>query len=85
MADSPDELMRTLQRESNVLRRVEGKIEELKVLHHNCNRNGDVFVFVLESGLSLGVDPVLLQEQPIFSGYRHPGYDILRGGRAIAI
>jgi hypothetical protein len=86
MADSQDESMGVLQRGSNVLGRVEEKIEELKVLQHNCNRNGDVFVSVLESGLSLGVDLVLLQEQPTFSGYRHPGYDMLGGGRvAIAI
>jgi hypothetical protein len=58
--------MGTLQRGSNVLRRVEEMIEGLKVLQHNCNRNGDVFVSILESGLSLGMDLVLLQEQPTF-------------------
>jgi hypothetical protein len=75
--------MGTLQRGSNILGRVEEKIEELKVLQHNCNRNGDVFVSALESGLSLGVDLVLSQGQPTFGGYRYPGYEILRGGRVV--
>jgi hypothetical protein len=50
MADSSDELMGTFQRGRHVFRRVEEKTEELKVLQHNCNRNGNVFVSELEMG-----------------------------------
>ena len=51
----------------------------------DCQRGEEAWYGVLESGLDIGADLVLLQEQPLFEGYRHRGYHLhsVKGGRAM--
>lgn len=58
---------------------------QLKIIQQNCQRGEEAWYGVLESGLEMQADLVLLQEQPIFEGYRHRGYLLysVKGGRAM--
>jgi hypothetical protein len=57
----------------------------LKVLTLNCRKSGEVLTAIMESGVELGVDLVLVQEAPVFQGWHHPGFDFVwsPGGRVM--
>ena len=55
----------------------------LTVVQLYCRKNGDVMHDVLESGLALNADFVFIQEPPVFEGYSHVGYSLIRGGRTL--
>jgi hypothetical protein len=46
-------------------------------IQQNCQKAEAAWYGALESGLEMGVDMVLLQEQPTFGGYRHDGYELV--------
>jgi endonuclease/exonuclease/phosphatase family metal-dependent hydrolase len=52
----------------------------LTVLQHNCRRSGEAVQAVLETGIKLGADIVLIQEPPLVSEaqyrQRHPGFRV---------
>jgi hypothetical protein len=58
---------------------------QLKVLQLNCRKNGEILMAIMESGLELGADLVLVQETPQFHGWQHPVFDFLwvEGGRVM--
>jgi hypothetical protein len=57
----------------------------LKVLTLNCWKKGEVLTAIMESGVELGADLVLVQEAPVFQGWCHPGFDFVwsPGGRVM--
>jgi hypothetical protein len=50
---------------------------QFKVLQLNCRKNGEILISIMESGLELGADLVLIQEALQFHGWRYPGFDFL--------
>jgi hypothetical protein len=55
-------------------------VKYLQVLQLNCHKSGGVLMAAMESGLELGADLVLIQEAPVYQGWRHPAYDYIWGG-----
>jgi hypothetical protein len=41
-------------------------IVQLKVLQLNCHKSGEILMAIMESGLQLGADLVIVQEVPNF-------------------
>jgi hypothetical protein len=60
-------------------------IVQLKALQLNCHKSGEILMAIIESGLQLGADLVIVQEAPNFHGWRHPGFDFfwVEGGRVM--
>jgi hypothetical protein len=58
---------------------------QLKVLQLNCRKDGEILTAIMESGLELGTDLVLVQEAPLYQGWRYPGFDYIwvDGGRVM--
>lgn len=57
--------------------------DRLVVIQQNCQRGEVCFYSTLETGIEKEADIVLLQEQPVFSGYSHPGYELYGGKRVM--
>jgi hypothetical protein len=55
-------------------------VGHLKVLQLNCRKDGGILMAIMESGVELGADLVLVQEAPVHQDWRHPTFDYLWGG-----
>jgi hypothetical protein len=60
-------------------------IVQLKVLQLNCHKSGETLTAIMESGLQLGADLVIIQEAPNFHRWQYPGFDFfwVEGGRVM--
>jgi hypothetical protein len=58
-------------------------VGHLKVLQLNCRKDGGILTAIMESGVELGADLVLVQEAPVCQDWRHPTFDYLWGRRVL--
>jgi hypothetical protein len=55
-------------------------VGNLKVLQLNCHKDGRILMAIMESGVELRADLVLVQEAPVYQDWHHPAFDYLWGG-----
>jgi hypothetical protein len=60
-------------------------IVQLKVLQLNCHKNGEILMAIMETGLQLGADLVIVQEALNFHEWQYPGFEFfwVDGGRVM--
>jgi hypothetical protein len=58
-------------------------VKHLQVLQLNCHKSGGVLMAAIGSSLKLGANLVLIQEAPVYQGWRYPMYDYIWGGRVM--
>jgi hypothetical protein len=56
----------------------------LRILQHNCQKDGEVLTALMEMAVKRGAEVVLIQEPPTFQHYNHPAFQYISSpGRVI--
>jgi hypothetical protein len=55
----------------------------LRILQHNCRKDGEVLTALMETVVERGADVVLILQPPTFQKYRHPAYQYIWSPRRV--